>query len=208
MTDADDVQLVAAMVLAAGASSRMGFPKALARIDDEDLLHRALRLCSTVGCAPLIVVLGADAERIVATLEPGRAVVVRNVRPELGQSESIRRGLDAVPSGSGLCLLPVDHAHVREATVQALFHRYSARSGAEQIVVPSLEGRRGHPAFFAPAAVDELRALGVGDAARSVVRRRAERVVHVVTEDPAVVADLDTPEDLRWFGGLPPREAP
>jgi molybdenum cofactor cytidylyltransferase len=184
------------VVLAAGRSSRMGFPKALAEIGGEVALARVLRIARSHRL-PVRVVLGFHAEAIRARVALDEREVVVNRAPELGQSSSLRTGAAALPEGSALALWPVDHAHVSESTFATLLAAFRARERGVALVVPSREGRRGHPLFGDAAVRREFAALRDDEPGHSVLRRDPSRVRHVVVDDPAVVEDFDTPDELR-----------
>lgn len=197
-------KVTAAIILAAGASRRMGFPKALLLLHKTPALTRVIDGLTAIGCRPILTVLGRDADRIRREigLDPGD--FVRNPAPDLGQSSSLQIGLAELPEGASVCLFPVDHAAVQRSTLELLAAAFRAREPGQDIVVPSHGGRRGHPVFFAPAVVAELRRLPAGSPAREVVRRDPRRILHVEVDDAAVCEDLDTPEDLRRAGGEVP----
>ena len=190
-------------VLAAGRSSRMGFPKALARLGEETALERILRLADEAAL-PTLVVLGFHADAIRASLAvAGADRSVRwvvNEAPERGQSSSIRAAARALAPDQSLCLWPVDHARVEATTLARLLHSFRSRAPGIELVVPSCEGRRGHPLFASPTACREFATLGDDEPAHAIVRREPARVDHVVVSDPMVVADFDRPEDLETNG--------
>ena len=184
------------VVLAAGRSSRMGFPKALAPIGGELALARIVRI-ARLHRLPVKVVLGFGAGEIRARVALDASEVVVNKAPERGQSSSLRAGAAAVTSpGGAIALWPVDHAHVAEATFARLLAEFHAREPGIALVVPSHAGRRGHPLFADDAARGEFARLADAEPGNVVVRRDLRRVRHVVVDDPAVVADFDTPEEL------------
>jgi len=193
-------ELIVAL-LAAGRSSRMGRPKALVELDGERALARLLRLARNAELRALVV-FGFDAADIQSGLgiELADARVVVNPRPELGQSSSVRLAAQQLVGEQSLVLWPVDHARVAEATFRRLLAAFRARSPSIEMVVPSYRGRRGHPLLAGPGARRELAALKDDEPAHGVVRRDLARVLHVTVDDPMVVADFDTPEDLRSQG--------
>jgi molybdenum cofactor cytidylyltransferase len=191
----DEIATIVA-VLAAGRSSRMGFPKALIDLAGESALERVLRLAREQRLESCVV-LGFHAERVRAEVRFGATRVVRNPDPEDGQSSSVRCAARALPNGAALLLWPVDHARVEAETLATLRAAWEARPPGTEIVVPSHALRRGHPAWFSPRAAAELRELPDDAPAHVVVRRDPARVLHVVVADPMVVADFDRPEDLR-----------
>jgi len=183
------------VVLAAGRSARMGFPKALVRIDGEFALARVLRIARD-HALPTRVVLGFHAEAIRASVALADDEVVMNPAPERGQTSSLRAGAAALPAGSALAIWPVDHAHVAAATFAALVARFNARAPAIGLVAPSHAGRRGHPLLVNDVVRREFAVLRDDEPAHVVVRRDARRVEHVVVDDPAVLRDFDRPGDV------------
>lgn len=183
------------VILAAGRSSRMGFPKALAEIGGELALARVVRIARQ-NRLPVKVVLGFDAAAIRARVALEASEVVVNEAPERGQSSSIRAGAAAVAAGRAIALWPVDHAHVAEATFATLLAAFRSRPDGIALVVPSHGGRRGHPLFADATACREFARLADAEPGHVVLRRFPSRVRHVVVDDPAVVGDFDTPEEL------------
>ena len=187
----------AAVLLAGGASSRMGQPKALLKIAGQTFLGRLIALYSTC-CEPVVVVLGHQAMEIRAGVQPEaqwpEAQWVVNLRPDLGQFSSLQTGLRAVPAGVDCLFQPIDYPAVKAATVELL-------AGTEgELVIPRFEGKRGHPVRISPAIIAELLSLPAGGQARDVIRAHYAEAVFVDVADAGVVTDIDTPEDFaRWI---------
>lgn len=186
---------LAGVILAGGASSRMGTAKALLILDGETFLDRLIGALST-ACSPVVVVLGHEAERIRAGL--GRAAEVTfAVNPDYakGQLSSLQCGLRAVSSeASGVIFTPVDYPAVRPSTVARIAERFNHRSTSELVVIPRCNGRRGHPVCVARELIPELLALPAGGQAREVIRRHRPETCYVEVEDPGIVEDADDPE--------------
>src|SRR5262249_43926287 len=134
---------VAGLILAAGESRRMGFPKALLELRGETFLDGLIR---TFGahCSPVVAVLGAEAPRIRAGLRAaGSAMIVENPDWRLGQLTSMQCGLRAAPpEARGVLFTLVDHPNVRSATVAELVRQDAP------LAIPRYAGRRGHPLYF------------------------------------------------------------
>ena len=183
----------AAVILAAGASRRMGRPKPLLEVPagSETFLDH---LIATLGahCQPVIAVLGHEAERIRAgTRRP--AAFVLNENYAAGQLSSLQCGLRAVPPESGgVVFTPVDHALVKESTIGALVIAFSAHK--DLIVAPQCHGRHGHPVCCARPIIDELLALPHTAQARDALHRHHAETLYLDVDDPAVVLDIDDPE--------------
>ncbi len=186
---------LAGLILSAGASRRMGSPKALLEIAGETFLDRLIGMMSSV-CSPVVVVLGHDAETIRRGLQRlVEAEFVLNPNYEQGQLSSLQAGLAALPpDADGFLFTPVDYAGVRTSTVQAIVGRFQRRENNELFVIPRTGQRRGHPVCCARAVIREFLALPAGAQARDVVRRHVERTCYVDVEDPGILEDVDDPE--------------
>jgi CTP:molybdopterin cytidylyltransferase MocA len=185
--------VIVPIILAAGASSRMGQPKAALLVGGRPALARILEACRGLG--PPVVVAGAhpDAVRSVA----GSARVVVNAAWERGRVTSLRAGLDALPREAEAVLVwPVDVPLAGAAVPLLVAAR--AEGGPERAWVPSHEGRRGHPLLLDRSLEPELRALGDDQPLRDVVRSLAARGLlrHVVCDDAGVLVDMNTPGDV------------
>lgn len=192
----------AALVLAAGESKRMGRPKALLDFDGATALSLATEACARGGAEEVVVVLGAGAKEIAASLPskgksspPVRTVV--NARHASGQTSSVKTGLEAVADADlALLVLPVDHPLVEADDVAALAETCGRdREGARRIFVATHRGRRGHPVLFGRGLRRAILALGDGEPLHRVVRAIPGRVVEVPVRNPFVLLDADTPED-------------
>ena len=180
----------AGLILAAGESRRMGFPKALLRYREETFLDTVVGLFARV-CSPVIVVLGAAADEIEASARRP-AVFVRNEIYMRGQTSSMQCGLGAVPPrAAGVLFTLVDHPAVSAATVGRLIEP----AGAARLRVPRYRGRNGHPIWISRDLVREFLALPEHGAARDVVRAHAAETEFLDVDDPGVAADIDNPED-------------
>lgn len=189
--------LLGAIIPAAGASARMGHPKALLVYRGTTFLEGVLDAAYAAGIERRVVVLGNHADQIRAAVDLSGVQVVMSEDVTAGPIGSIRAGITAVlnhPVEAAL-VWPVDRPHVQVATIQALAAAFLGQR--HEIVVPEYEGRRGHPVIFARSVFDELLAAPDHVGARAVVRRDPARVVCVAVDDAAVLEDLNTPEDYR-----------
>ena len=175
--------MIAAVVLAAGASVRLGEPKQLVVIAGETLLERAVQTAREAGCAPVVVVLGAEAERIRERCDFGSAVVTVNEAWEEGMASSIRAGVGAVGGADGVVLMTCDQPAV---TVEHLL----ALTAAGEVTASAYSGRRGVPAYFPAASFPALVRL-TGDAGARELLRGAATVELIGGE-----LDVDTVTDL------------
>jgi molybdenum cofactor cytidylyltransferase len=188
--------VIAAVVLAAGSSSRMGAPKARLAADERTTFLS--RILATLREADVRVV------RVVTAPDmTGVPNAVVNPDPSRGMLSSVQCGLRELPEGCEAVLLwPVDHPAVTPQTVRSLIDAF--RSGGHPAVVPVHGGQRGHPVLFAAHLVAELLSADPAVGARAVVHAHADRL-ELSVGDAGVVLDVDTPEDYRQAFGRDPR---
>jgi len=185
---------IAAIVLAAGRSDRMKYPKPLLLFGKETAVDHVIRVCRETGCDPVIVVLGYEAARIREGASLSGAEVVTNEAYENGRTSSLQAGIRALPPGTaGFLLFSVDHAMVEATTVAGLVSAY--RDTGQMVIVPTYSERKGHPVVCAAALAGEFLALGPDAPARLVTGAVASRVHAVPTEDGEILRNMDTPAD-------------
>lgn len=187
----NDVGSVAVVIVGAGAGTRFGGPKAEAKLDDgRRFLDAIVETAERAGLGPLVAVLPPG------VVAPANVRVAVNLNPKSEQISSARVGLMQLTNSivSSTLLWPVDHPFVSLESVRAIVD--AARRSGAQIVVPTYEGHRGHPAWFHRDTWRELMTIPDGGA-RAVIRADASRVVEVAVQDRGVVRDIDTIEDLK-----------
>lgn len=169
----------------------MGRPKALLDYRGETFLDRLIALFSS-RCSPVIVVLGAAADEVRASVHRD-ALFVINPDYRTGQTSSMQCGLRAVPPDSeGVLFTLVDHPAVAPATLDALL------AGPGPLLrVPRYGEHRGHPVWFSRELIAEFLALPVDGAARDVVRSHRDRTGFLDVDDPGILADIDDPAAYR-----------
>jgi len=186
----------AAVILAAGASTRLGQAKQLVSINGEALLLRTVRVAREAGCGPIVVVTGFDAERMRAVLEDAAVMVVNNEDWRSGMGSSVRCGVAALdgldPRPSDALLLVCDQIALSADVLREL-RRVHAR-GERPITASRYAGRAGVPAIFAAQYFPELLQVEGDRGARGVLERHADDVALIEFGDG--VMDLDTPEQL------------
>jgi molybdenum cofactor cytidylyltransferase len=188
--------VIAGIILAAGASSRMGAPKALLDYRGETFVGRLVRVLHT-ACSPVIVVLGYHAEAIRPQISPAAKIAV-NPDPARGQLSSLQAALAELPAAvDGFAFIPVDSPAVSETTVAALAHAFERRQPSTLFVIPRWSGKRGHPVLAARSIAAELLALPSTAEARAVVHAHVDRTEYVDVDDAGIFTDVDTPEAYR-----------
>jgi molybdenum cofactor cytidylyltransferase len=191
--------VILGIILAAGASQRMGAPKALLDYRGETFLDRLIRVVGTV--AEPLVVLGYGPEAVKAgSTRPAKFVV--NPDPRRGQLSSLQTALAAAPGDfEGFLFVPVDCPAVAEETVRRLASAFARRDPATLFVIPRYDqGRgqkRGHPVFAAPPIAREILSLPPTAQARDVVHRHVPDTLYVDVDDAGILADIDDPAAYR-----------
>jgi molybdenum cofactor cytidylyltransferase len=187
---------VAAVVLAAGASSRMGQAKQLLPVHGQPMVRRVTEAVCAAGLEQVVVVVGAHAKAVRDVLAGLPVEVVVNAAWAEGMSTSLREGVRVLRPEIGAALLVLaDQPALAPELIQALVDRYRATDAL--IVAPFYEGQRGNPVLFDRALFPELQAVQGDRGGRRVIARYQEQVERVTVEDVAVIADIDTRQDYE-----------
>ena len=186
---------IAAVVLAAGRSSRMApRNKLLELVEGKTIVVRVAEVALASRADPVIVVTGCDAERIAAALAGLKATIVHNAAFEDGLSSSLKVGLKALPPDSdGALILLGDMPAVEGPVLSALM---AAFTGRDAICVPVHQGRRGNPVLWGCGYFAEMMRLTGDSGAKSLMTLHADRVTEVAVGSDSIFADVDTPADL------------
>ena len=193
--------MATALITAAGRSSRMGRSKALLQYRGRTFLETIVMTIRAAAIERIMVAISMSDDKINDILDLTYSLnveVVYNVDDaSAGPLGSIRAGISEIVNYSVeyMAVWPVDQPHVALETMQGLQAAFGDHRHA--IVVPTFRGRRGHPVLFGREVFHELLAAPPDQGARSVVRRLPDRVLSVPVSDPAVLEDIDTPEDYQ-----------
>jgi molybdenum cofactor cytidylyltransferase len=187
---------VAALILAAGRSTRMGATnKLLAEVDGIPMVLRAVNAALASRATSVTVVLGHQAERLVPLLEGRPLRIVHNPDPDQGLSSSLRAGLSALPDEADAVLVQLaDMPRIRATHLDRLIEAFDP--AAPRIVVPEYLGQRGNPVLWPRAFIEQMSAIHGDRGARELLERHAGDLRRVVFDDDAVRFDVDTPEAL------------
>jgi len=184
---------VAAIVLAAGEGRRFGSQKLLAPLRDRPLLQHALDAANASALTPIVVVLGADAAVIAASVRSGRAQIVHNPDHATGQASSLRVGLRALDTSDAVVVVLGDQPNVTAALLDALV--VAQRSSGAPAIVCVQNGRRSPPTLLHRDLWTEVDALRGDTGARDVLARHQDVVAFDVTDSFGGLDDVDTQED-------------
>jgi molybdenum cofactor cytidylyltransferase len=191
---------VAALVLAAGRSSRMGGPnKLLETIAGRPLVRVVVEAALASRARPVIVVTGYQRERVEAALAGLPVTFVHNPSFADGLGTSLRAGVTAVPAEvDGVIVCLGDMPQVDASLIDRLVGAFEPDKGA-LVVVPTIAGQRGNPVVWSRRFFPDLMAVEGDVGARHLIGRYAEAVTEVVLSGNAALTDIDTPEALEAF---------
>src|SRR5215471_8166478 len=188
----------AGVILAAGASSRMGRDKALLPWHGETFLGSAIRMLQPLTDL-VIVVAGENEPNLAPVVNAHAAFLVRNLHPEQGQFSSLQRGLEEVLSrGRDAAIVTLaDRPAPAEATVEMLKEEFLKSDDPTWAVVPEYNGAHGHPIVIGREMIEAFLRTSVASNARDVEHAHQGHIRYVSVNDPFVVANVDTPEDFE-----------
>jgi CTP:molybdopterin cytidylyltransferase MocA len=182
---------VAAILLAAGKSQRMGLCKQLLQLADHPAVAHCLDTLMAAGVKEIVTVVSPSGEEVAAAVSRYPVVVAVNETDSCDMADSVRTGLSRLTSGpTGILVALADHPLVRPATVRALVDLH--RGEQDAILIPVHDGAKGHPTLF-PAPL--LRDIGGTTTLRDVIGRNRDKVRLVPVADEGVVMDMDVWED-------------
>ncbi|HWK98071.1 MAG TPA: molybdopterin-binding/glycosyltransferase family 2 protein [Pseudolabrys sp.] len=191
-------QRIAAIVLAAGRSTRMGaLNKMLAEIGGKPLVRIAAEQALASRAKPVIVVTGHQREQVEAALAGLPVRFAHNPDYADGLGTSVRTGIAAVPAEAGGAIVCLgDMPQVDSGLIDKLIAAFDPEKGA-LIVVPSIDGKRGNPVVWSRRFFNELMAIGGDTGARHLIGQYAEVMTEVHVSGDAALTDVDTPESLK-----------
>lgn len=186
---------IAAVILAAGLSSRMSHFKPLLDLDGRTALERSIRLFYEAGIKDVVVVTGNRSEEVCAEAEACGARTVHNSLYREGMFSSVQCGARSVGDGSAFFILPVDIPLVRSGTVRLL--KQQRRHSLEKILIPSYGDARGHPPLLPPDMREAVLSYAGGGGLAGLLNTMPERIEEVPTADSHILMDMDTDEDAQ-----------
>ena len=181
------------ILLAAGSSEQLGFPKPLAKFGGKTALEIAVENCS--GLRTPVVVLGDQAVQVFPATPPDVLLVV-NGGWRSGQLSSVMGGLRRVPRNAAFMIYPVDHPLLTPRLIRRLVKAFETRARHEKIVMPRCDGCAGHPVILSAGLRDELSRAYT---AREVVYHDPRRIRYVDVASTAIWQDFDSPASYVWL---------
>jgi molybdenum cofactor cytidylyltransferase len=197
---------IAPIILAAGDSTRMGYPKALLPLGSERFITHILGILRNLGFPKPVIILGRAAPIIQPQIENWPASIQINPNPDRGQLSSIQLGLAAIGSEfiAGM-IWPVDQPAVSEDLVFRVAQLFLT-SGA-LIACPKCNETRGHPAIFRRSLFQEFMEAPLEEGPKRILMRHREESAILLTEELGAIHDIDTPEDYQSLTGETPASA-
>ncbi|MCX2740958.1 nucleotidyltransferase family protein [Pontibacter anaerobius] len=183
------------VILAAGASTRLGEPKQLLRYQGKSLLQRATQVALETGFSPVVVVLGANAAILLPEVSNSAVTIVRNPEWQEGMASSIRAGLSELlrlkPELDDVTFMVCDQPYVDAAVLKQLVQ--AKQDGRSGIVASAYQGTWGTPVLFDKVYFPELLALQGQEGAKKIIMKHKSAVTSI--SFPAGATDIDTAED-------------
>ena len=197
--------MIAAVVLSAGESSRMGSPKALLPISGVPFIEEIVRALKGTKIDRIIVVLGHHAEKIQKRIAHLPVTFVVNRDYAKGQLSSLIVAIRSLAAEKttekvdGVLVHLVDHPFISPALVDHMIDRFYETK--KLIVIPRCGGRRGHPVIFSSRLFPELLSAPLEKGAKIVVHAHRDETLEIETDFAGVTIDIDTPEEYRQYLG-------
>ncbi len=199
MTDSTgrhDHKKVAAILLAAGGSTRMRQPKLLLHWHGQPLVRWTARLALFTGCEPVLVVTGANAQEVQTALAGLPLIFTYNPDWQKGQSTSVKAGVKALPAGIDAALFFLgDQPHIPPRVPRELLRVFQQDDPAEAILIPTYQGKRANPVLLEKRVFEALARLSGDAGARALFSQFP--VKQVPFEEPDLAFDVDSPEDYQ-----------
>lgn len=182
----------------------MGRPKPLLPFGEKTALDLLIAALRQAGIEEIVLVLGPGGEAVAEVLPDIPLTLAWNRQPGSDMASSLRLGMNHLgPATTGVLVALADHPLVAAETLATLGAQHL--QWPEAILLPTSQGRNGHPVLLPRSILNELKQLPT---LREVVRREPGRLRHIPTTDPGILLDLDTPEDylqaLAYFASLQP----
>ena len=193
--------MIASVILSAGASARMGTPKANLKIGNTTFINSILIKLHSCGTAGIYIVTGYHHRQISQALDSiNHCKILHNTNAEQGQLSSLQLAIRNFDRQiTGMLVVLVDHPLVREDTYRELLK--SARVNPQAIIIPVYQQQRGHPVYFGRKFFQALLETPLNLGAREVIKKNIQSVYSLPVSDPGIVQDIDTPDDLIKYRG-------
>jgi len=199
MTPNEKRPKVAAIVLAAGASRRMGRAKMALPFHENTVLGMVLTTLHQAKVDPLIVVIGGAKEQVERVLLDLPFSVNRAYNPDFEHTEmldSLKIGMSALSEDVDAFLIVLgDQPQIQLDVVRVIFSEY--QTGAHDLIIPSFQMRRGHPWLVGRSLWLALSSLSADQTMRDFLNQQQDQIHYLAVDTPSILQDMDTPEDYQ-----------
>jgi molybdenum cofactor cytidylyltransferase len=188
---------IGAVILAGGKSTRFGAPKVLQNFGGTPFLLCITRPLVQAGLEHIALVLGHQAEQLIPAV-PGaeKLQIIINRNYEAGQFSSIQAGVRGMPDSlTGVLLCLIDQPHIHSTTYRTVLDK--AQRMVKKIWIPTYRSKQGHPVFLPGWLLAEIKRQPTDISLRDLLLCFSNEIEKVEVDDPGILEDLDTPEDLR-----------
>jgi len=198
---------LAILLLAAGEGSRLGgYPKALLKKDGESLLKRFCLSAQAFDPVQMLLLTGFYSDVIEEEVQSLKQAglrqleCIRNESPELGQSSSVRLGMESLKSDYDVLLIALcDQPLIGSSEIKALLNQFKERSSDQEIILPMTNGQRGNPVLFSKKVIDDILKIP-GMVPRAFIDKHPRLVKTFETDNQAYIMDADTQADIQKLG--------
>ncbi|MBD1892770.1 nucleotidyltransferase family protein [Coleofasciculus sp. FACHB-SPT9] len=194
--------VVGLIILAAGASTRMGTPKQLLMYQGRSFLRHTAEVAIASLCQPIVVVLGADAERMKPEVNLLPVQIVENPQWAEGMSSSIRVGIEALSNLNqnieAVAIALCDQPFISSQLLNQIVEAYQVTR--RPIIASEYAGSLGVPALFSRALFPELTSLKTTEGAKKIIKKYSPEVFRIPFPEGAI--DIDTPKDYQKFQAI------
>ena len=193
---------VVGLVLAAGASTRMGKDtnKLCVEVDGKSLVAGPVDALHGAGVEPIYLVVGSEAHAIEETLVGRAYTLIHHPGWQDGMGSSLAAGVQGIlerEEPEGILVSVGDLAGLRPEWIGLLLKKFASLGDSKSLCVPTFEGRPGHPVLFGAAHFQALTQLSGDAGGKSILEANEAHVYHVAIENDAILRDLDTPADFE-----------
>jgi CTP:molybdopterin cytidylyltransferase MocA len=187
---------LSAIILAAGESRRMGEPKALVQFGEHRFLETIINNFHDAGVDHRLVVLGHGAADIYESVKHLPAQFLENPRYSLGQFSSLQAGVNALPlETDGAFLALVDQPQISSGIISAIKGQFIANP--QMIVIPTFNGRRGHPPILPRAVLQKIASAPETETAATIIRRHPEQTLEFEVDSESILWNINTKDEVE-----------
>lgn len=187
--------MIAALILAAGQSRRMGKPKMLLPWGTNTILGQVIQEFQAAGVNDIIVVTGGDRPEVERVAEASSARTVFNAAYASEEMlSSLQIGLRSMASGADAAMVALgDQPQIQRQTIERIAQYYAERGAS--VIVPSYRMRRGHPWLVARERWDDILRMQAPQTPRDFLNQNADSIRYLLVDTPTILQDIDTPQD-------------